>query len=424
MASASVAVGNTKTESHFRELIPEPIEHFPELDDGGSQPSSPRSDAESEEENIDADTKNFYRMIPEMHNLMRMLNSKKKRRNKDMGKVLSRGGNSSLIGRDVYVAHKQKLLSREINSGCGFDAPPSQPYKPFENGVSFETSTKHCEGVLSEVLNRRKTFEEIQHELNSITEVALDTPVLAKAAQYQRKLFVLPMEKFPKAQVKNKAIEVRVTPIIGDPDLYISIAEPPTEREFMWRSLQEGQDVILIHPDDPNYIYGSYFICVTCTSSACEFQLDARVSKPIIHDDDEIYVKAQRVMYLSIKSCIKGSDHRRRLCAGGRGIQQVPAQTPAFKAPKPTLPSRSKKAGDQVDALETPVGTVRRGPKTPVASLSRTQSKSVEPGDSGRLHLPAIGRDDAKERARSAMAMHGSGKSSGWGKSGQFQAEK
>ncbi len=39
-------------------------------------------------------------------------------------------------------------------------------------------------------------------------------------------------------QVKNKAIQVQVKPIYGDPDLYISIAEPPTEREYMWRSVQ------------------------------------------------------------------------------------------------------------------------------------------------------------------------------------------
>lgn len=152
---------------------------------------------------MDENTKNFYRMIPQMHNLMRTLNSKKKRRNKDMGKVLSRGGNSALIGRDVYIAQRQKILSNEINSGCGFDAPPSQPYKPFENGVSFEASTINCQQVLEDVLNRRKTFEEIQQAMNSMTEISFDQPILAKSAQYHRKLFVLHLEKFPKHQVKK-----------------------------------------------------------------------------------------------------------------------------------------------------------------------------------------------------------------------------
>ena len=377
----------------------------PGPDPDASADSESQEEVEEEEE-VDENTKNFYRMIPQMHNLMRTLNSKKKRRNDDMGKVLSRGGNSALIGRDVYLAQRQKILSKEINSGCGFDAPPSQPYKPFENGVSFETSTKNCQEVLEDVLNRRKTFEEIQQEMNSMTEISLDQPIKAKSAQYHRKLFVLHLEKFPKHQVKNKAIEFRVTPLVGDPDLFISIAEPPTEREYMWRSMSEGEDVILIHPDDPNYLFGSYYICVMCTASASEFELTARVSKPVIHDDDEVYVKAQRVMYLSIKSCITGSDHRRRLCAGGRSIQQrAPPETPAFKVPLATTAGAAGKA-------------------SPSSSSSRRGNNSSRAGSSRRMLIEdGIGgggdsMDDSSRKLRQGsskgtQSSRGGGKKSG-----------
>jgi hypothetical protein len=424
----------------------------------GSEERGEEVEEEEEKEEVDENTKNFYRMIPQMHNLMRTLNSKQKRRNQDMGKVLSRGGNSALIGRDVYLAQRQKILSKEINAGCGFDAPPSQPYKPFENGVSFETSTKNCQDVLQDVLNRRKTFEEIQQEMNSMTEISLDQPIKAKSAQYHRKLFALHLEKFPKHQVKNKAIEFRVTPLVGDPDLFISIAEPPTEREYMWRSMSEGEDVILIHPDDPNYLFGSYYICVMCTASASEFELTARVSKPVLHDDDEVYVKAQRVMYLSIKSCIKGSDHRRRLCAGGRSVQQhAPPETPVFKVPKATTAagavakasSSSSSArrressnqagssrgllieggegggGDSVDGSSRIMRqgsskgsqSSRGGGRKSRGSLRAQNSKSVEPGElgvrPGGLFPPLVDAKKDKdahrssERSKSAMAVAG-----------------
>eukprot|EP00283_Hemiselmis_rufescens_P023658 CAMPEP_0173463262 /NCGR_PEP_ID=MMETSP1357-20121228/68034_1 /TAXON_ID=77926 /ORGANISM="Hemiselmis rufescens, Strain PCC563" /LENGTH=266 /DNA_ID=CAMNT_0014431067 /DNA_START=161 /DNA_END=957 /DNA_ORIENTATION=- len=265
MSGARGAPPQLSSTENFRELVSSPPPFFPELE---SRPGSPSAEGgRDEDEDVDVHTKNFYRMIPEMHSLVRMLNSKRRKHNRDMEKVLARGGNSALTGRDVYQAQKQKLLAAEINSGCGFDAPVNKPYKPFENGVSFEESTKTAERDLQEVLSRRKTLAEIQHELTSITPVALDQVMLAKAGQYQRKLFVLDLDTYPKQMVRGKAIEVRVQPIVGDPDLYISIAEPPTEREYMWRSLQEGQDVILIHPDDPNYIFGAYYICVVCSSS-------------------------------------------------------------------------------------------------------------------------------------------------------------
>lgn len=56
--------------------------------------------------------------------------------------------------------------------------------------------------------------------------------------------FVLHLDKAPRQLVKDRVIWVSVHSIVGDPDLYMSIAEPPTEKEYVWKSVLEGADLI------------------------------------------------------------------------------------------------------------------------------------------------------------------------------------
>jgi hypothetical protein len=99
---------------------------FGVMNEGGSD-----SEDDAEYAGLDAGTRNFYRMIPEMHSLARMLNSKRKKKESDLGKVISRGSNSALTGRLVAAGQTQRMQRKEINAGCGFDTPANEPYKPF-----------------------------------------------------------------------------------------------------------------------------------------------------------------------------------------------------------------------------------------------------------------------------------------------------
>jgi hypothetical protein len=93
--------------------------------------SMAREESDSEKEELDEGTKNFYRMIPEMRSLVLMLDSKRKKRPEDLGKVISRGANSALTCKVVAAAQQQRTNRKIINAGCGFDSLANEPYKPF-----------------------------------------------------------------------------------------------------------------------------------------------------------------------------------------------------------------------------------------------------------------------------------------------------
>lgn len=35
-----------------------------------------------------------------------------------------------------------------------------------------------------------------------------------------------------------------------------------------------------VHPDDPNYLIGTYYIAIYCTASDCEFEITAKAGHP------------------------------------------------------------------------------------------------------------------------------------------------
>ena len=167
------------------------------------------------------------------------------------------------------------------------------------------------------VLKNRK-MEPIPTDVSELTEINLDQELAASVLRYDRRTFILNLEKYPRNHVRNQALEVSVHATAGDPDLYISVAEPPTEKEYLWRSCMDGRDMITIHPEDPNYRIGIYYIAVSDASTDCSFKICARLVQPTSHNDGEIFGHVQQGMYHSIKSGIQVSEHRRRLCAVGK----------------------------------------------------------------------------------------------------------
>ena len=165
-------------------------------------------------------------------------------------------------------------------------------------------------------MNRKREF--VQSNLSEFTEINLDQELTAEVLRYNRKTFLLNLEKYGRNHVKNKTLEIYVKAITGDPDLYISVAEPPTEKEYLWRSCMDGRDVIKIHPEDPNYRIGVFYIAVSDASTDSTFTICARMVQPARHTDEDTFSRIQQGMYQSIKSGIQVSEHRRRLCAVGK----------------------------------------------------------------------------------------------------------
>ena len=192
--------------------------------------------------------------------------------------------------------------------------------------------------------------------------------------------------------------------LVGDPDLFISIAEPPTEKEYIWRSMQEGQDVIRIHPEDPNYRLGAYYIAVADTSADCTFVLQARLVQPATRSDQELFSSMQRSMYRSIKSGLQISEHRRRMVAGGQivGAHFSPPIPPAAGGSAAT-PAHPRGGGAALDEARRPSPL---GAAQAVAGGGRWDDPGVgegrEAGPSGRASSvsPSLPRDGGGEWAR------------------------
>ena len=61
----------------------------------------------------------------------------------------------------------------------------------------------------------------------------------------------------------NTSFQVSVTPITGDPDIYIKIGGRPTRENSQWRSAGFGIDVLFIENTDSQFKYGvTYFFAV------------------------------------------------------------------------------------------------------------------------------------------------------------------
>ena len=268
----------------------------------------------------DPNIKVFYDATATIRKLASIVDSKKRLRLGGLPKVTARTSIMATTGSSILTSMRAKKYRQEIYRGTGLGSVPGRPYVPFEVGTGFEESSAECERQLEEIFAHRKTMQNPEPTQTAgavkMQELRLTGEVHCKAKRYERNIFYLDMTKEPKATIRGKSISVVLEASEGDPDLYMSIAEPPTEKEYVWRSVREGSDEILIHPHDPNYIYGMYYVAVSCASSDVIFKVYARFINTETADDLELFARTQLVTYQTLKSTIKDSEHRRRLCAG------------------------------------------------------------------------------------------------------------
>jgi hypothetical protein len=80
------------------------------------------------------------------------------------------------------------------------------------------------------------------------------------------------------------SLSFALTPISGDPDMYIATFPNPTMYNRSWQSAGTGRDVIEVYPIDPNYCAApcSYFISVTGFLTNASFSIVAQVRENAI----------------------------------------------------------------------------------------------------------------------------------------------
>lgn len=224
----------------------------------------------------DDDVKLFYEATASIRKLASIIDTQKRSRLSGLDKVVARTSVMATTGSSILTSMRAKRYREEIYRGSGVSSVMGKPYVSFEVGIGFEQSAKECDQQLKEIFASRHEFknpEPVERPGTiKMVEIGFTGHVYAAAKRYERKVFFLDLAKLPKAQVRGKSISVTLESTEGDPDLYMAIAEPPTEKEYTWRSVREGSDLILIHPHDPNYIYGTYYIGVSCPASDSSFK--------------------------------------------------------------------------------------------------------------------------------------------------------
>jgi len=252
----------------------------------------------------DENVKLFYEATSCIRKLASIVDSQKRLRLGGLEKVMARTTVMATTGSSILTSMRAKRYRQEIYKGSGVQSVQGKPYVPFEIGIGFQESSKACERQVNAIFASHK-YPELSKALGAVNmeEIGLTGELHCTAKRYERKIFFLDLTKFPKSLIRGKSISVSLDSDDGDPDLYMAIAEPPTEKEYTWRSVREGSDNILIHPQDPNYVYGIYFIGVSCPSTDSSFSVYARMVNTQSSECQMytcIYICKQICMYIYI----------------------------------------------------------------------------------------------------------------------------
>jgi hypothetical protein len=170
------------------------------------------------------------------------------------------------------------------------------------------TSNSDIDGVIAEHAHLKRSFDNRRESKRQagaieaskqavasrlITSITFyeKPPVLGEIAQYECAYFKLEPKTFVQEKIEKEGgtwcIVVEVQAITGDPDLIISATNRyPSDKDYTWRSMGEGNDRITITPIDPNYPsdgqgrWQPLYIAVPCVgASNCRFNLYVSVSK-------------------------------------------------------------------------------------------------------------------------------------------------
>ena len=208
----------------------------------------------------------------------------------------------------ITASHHDKMnrVSEGRHERCRKSWKSNAVIHPFSCMVA--TSISDIDGIISEHTQLKRAFDsrkERKRQAGAIeaskqaVAARIITPiffyekpaVLGEIAQYECAFYKLDPKAFMQDKLEKEggewSIEIEVQALTGDPDLIISVTSKyPTDKDFTWRSMGEGDDKIVITPIDPNYPtdghghWQTLFIAVPSVSAAaCRFHLFASANK-------------------------------------------------------------------------------------------------------------------------------------------------
>lgn len=208
----------------------------------------------------------------------------------------------------ITASHHDKMnrVSEGRHERCRKSWKSNAVIHPFSCMVA--TSISDIDGIISEHTQHKRAFDirkERKRQAGAIeaskqaVAARIITPiffyekpaVLGEIAQYECAFYKLDPKAFMQDKLEKEggewSIEIEVQALTGDPDLIISVTSKyPTDKDFTWRSMGEGDDKIVITPIDPNYPtdghghWQTLFIAVPSVSAAaCRFHLFASATK-------------------------------------------------------------------------------------------------------------------------------------------------
>ena len=182
----------------------------------------------------DDNVKLFYEATAGIRKLASIVDTQKRSRMGGLNKVMARTSVMATTGSSILTSMRAKRYREEIYRGSGVSSVLGKPYVSFEVGVGFEQSAKECDQQLKVMFASRNEFknpEPVERPGTiKMVEIGFTGHAYAEAKRYERKVFFLDLTKYPKAQVRGRSISVTLESTEGDPDLYMAIAEPPTEK--------------------------------------------------------------------------------------------------------------------------------------------------------------------------------------------------
>ena len=208
----------------------------------------------------------------------------------------------------ITAAHHESMnrVSEGRHERCRKSWKGDVAIHPFSCMVA--TSNSDIDGVIAEHARLRRAFDNRRESKRQqgaieaskqavasrlITPIAFyeKPPVLGEIAQYECAYYKLEPKTFLQEKMEKEgglwSIVIEVHAVAGDPDLIVSSSSKyPSDKDYTWRSMGEGDDKIVITPIDPNYPtdghghWQTLFIAVPSVSAAaCRFHLFASANK-------------------------------------------------------------------------------------------------------------------------------------------------
>jgi hypothetical protein len=200
------------------------------------------------------------------------------------------------ISLDEADEHIRRKLARKLPMLKGFNTPEGVSYAPVDCGKDLMQSRVQLQKVRMPRELREEEYDRAKLQSSKVVSslYAGNAPVIGRVMRYGNKTYKFDGQKLPTGpDHKNaKQIVVEVTPISGDPDIFISLNSIPDEKQHTWYSAATGADRIMITPIDPDFGAGVYFIGVFSPNGDAEYSLSVAL-EPFVDDERRIRRLAQ-----------------------------------------------------------------------------------------------------------------------------------